>query len=137
MARSSFPDFGQRLREVFARLGIGNQSGFARDHGFTPAKISRWYRGGLPESQTDLEKLGLTLGVSWQWLLVGDEGIKAMGALSPRDPIIIKLDERNYAIAMYQETDNEISVYEIKHRGVRTKSLAATYARTLRDDQKL
>lgn len=138
MARAAFPEFGERLRGLFTARGITNQSEFARQNNFTIGKVNRWLSGSLPEERNDLERLAAVLGApSWQWLLVGDEGIKAMGALSPRDPIVIKLDDRNFAVAMYQETENDVSVYEIKHRGLRTKTLATTYARTLKDDQKL
>lgn len=53
--------------------GITNQSDFARLNEWIPAKVGRWRRGSLPDSQKDLERLARVLHVPWQWLLVGDD----------------------------------------------------------------
>jgi transcriptional regulator with XRE-family HTH domain len=101
--------------------------------------LGRWVRGETFPTYENLLILERIFGRPWEWFVVGDEGLKAMGALSPRDPIIIEVDERTFAIAMYldnKDTDG-ISVYRVKHAGMRSRKIAATYARRLKDEQKL
>lgn len=89
MARSSFPQFGERLRALFTARGVTNQSAFAREHGFTQAKISRWLRGSVPESEADLDRLARVLGTTRADLLAGQ---RANGE-SPPAPALVASDD--------------------------------------------
>ena len=116
--------------------GIKTQNDLATRLKTSQSNVSRWLDGGLPESRF-LEAMSETLGAPWQWLLIGDEGLKAMGALSPRDPIVIKIGDRDFSVASYRETEIGISVYEVTHRRVRTQRIAATMAAQEKEKQKL
>lgn len=71
MPRAAFPEFGARLRRLFAERRIDNQSDFARLHRFSQPQVSRWLRGSIPERKSDRERLARVLGLrSFEDLLV-------------------------------------------------------------------
>lgn len=133
MRSLQLPGFPDRIRERLDALGV-NVSAFAAANGLT--QMSRYLKGSVP-SFDSLTKMATALGVSWQWLLVGDEGIKAMGAISPREPIVLKIDQGNYAVASYRETVAGVSMYEVTSKGIRSEKIAAVVASKEKDRQKL
>jgi transcriptional regulator with XRE-family HTH domain len=135
LKRVELPGYADRVEVALAKKGV-KQRGLVGQQGLTATQVSRWSRS-LPGDFDSLKRFAEALGVEWQWLLVGDEGLKAMGALSPRDPIIIKLGDREWGIASYRETERGHSVYEVTRRGIRSLTVAATIATQEREKQKL
>jgi transcriptional regulator with XRE-family HTH domain len=77
MGRPIFPGYVERFRAALAAKGM-KPADVARGTGIDQQKLSRWVRGGLPDSLAELEKVAAFLGAPWQWFLVGDEGAEAI-----------------------------------------------------------
>ena len=85
-ARFEIPGMEGRLAEAFARSGL-TKSALARKCELENWHVGRILAGVLPESFDRLERVAEALGVTWQWLLVGEE--RATGArrlVSPTPP---------------------------------------------------
>jgi hypothetical protein len=48
---------------------------------------------------------------------------------APRDPIVIKARERAYQVAVYASEQNDVAMYEVKHRQIRAHGTAVTTAK--------
>lgn len=65
-----------RLRAAFERSGL-TQTALAKRCGLETYTVGRILAGVLPESFERFERVAEALGVSWQWLLVGEHATAA------------------------------------------------------------
>jgi transcriptional regulator with XRE-family HTH domain len=135
------PGIDGRLRELWDAKQRSDpeitQEKFARAAGVSQQLFSKWMKGQMPDLD-NIKRLAEAFGVTWPWLLIGDEGIKSAGALSRREPVIIR-DARMFHIATYNETVAGVSLYEVdaKKKKFKTAGTAAIQARQMKEEQKL